>query len=136
MADAGWGFNVARVGLIGNILQPTTDINDVPFRELVKQPIFYPFQTMSSRMNSLETFEYNEKDWQQYIMRAKLLGSAIPATSFAAGANAMRETTSKPYQNYEGKDWPRRDARWHHSDLKNVAYYFTYKLYEKISNNK
>ncbi len=36
----------------------------------------------------------------------------------------------------EVDDWPRDNDAWHHSDLKNVAYYFTYKLYEKISNNE
>ena len=130
--EAGWGFNVSRVGLIGNILQPTTDINDIPFRELVEEPIFYPFQTMSSRMNSLETFEYNEKDWGQYIMRAKLLGSAIPATSFAAGANKLEDTTSCAYQDYESAEWPRWEGNWFHSDLKDVAYYFNSRFFKKI----
>lgn len=87
-------------------------------------------------MNSPELFECKKGDWAQYILRAKLLGSAIPATCFAAGANAMRLTPSEPYQNYEGEDWPRRDARWHHSDLKNVAYFYNKAFFDFVVENE
>lgn len=135
--EAGWGFNMSRVGVLGFFSQPNTSINDVPHDEIVREPVFYPFKTEADKMNSPELFECREGDWQQYILRAKLLGSAIPATSFAAGANAMREITSKPYQDYESKKgWPRRNARWHHSDLKNVAYFFNKKFFDLVSENK
>ena len=135
--EAGWGFNISRVGVLGFFSQPNTSINDIPFEEIVRDPVFYPFKTEADKMNSPELFECREGDWQQYILRAKLLGSAIPATSFAAGANAMREITSKPYQDYESKKgWPRRNARWHHSDLKNVAYFFNKKFFDLVSENK
>ena len=134
--EAGWGFNISRVGALGFFGQPNTSINDVPFEEIVRDPVFYPFKTEADKMNSPELFECKKGDWAQYILRAKLLGSAIPATSFAAGANAMRLTPSEPYQNYEGEDWPRRDARWHHSDLKNVAYFYNKAFFDFVVENE
>ena len=70
-------------------------------------------------------------------LRAKFLGDAIPATSFAAGANF----TGGGLKNHNMQTgtlngWPRVDsdenAIWEHSDIKNVAFYFTFKLFEKI----
>ena len=130
--EAGWGFNVSRVGIIGNVLQPSTDINNTPFKELIKEPIFYPFKSMSERMNSTELFEYKKSDHDQYVLRAKLLGSAIPATCFATGANALEKTASFPYQDYETKKWPRRNGNWFHSDLKNVAYFFNSEFFNQV----
>ena len=71
--------------------------------------------------------------------RAKLLADAIPALSYSAGANETKGTIKNNVDymtKCEVDDWPRDNDAWHHSDLKNVAYYFTYKLYEKISNNE
>jgi hypothetical protein len=70
-------------------------------------------------------------------LRAKMLGDAIPAESFAAGANE----TGGGVMNYNMQTdtpngWPRKndsdEAQWHHSDIKDVSFYFTYKFFEKI----
>lgn len=70
-------------------------------------------------------------------LRAKMLGDAIPAESFAAGANE----TDGVFQNYNMQSetpngWPRKndteEPQWHHSDIKNISFYFTYKLFEKM----
>ena len=87
---------------------------------------------MSERMNSTELFEYKKSDHDQYVLRAKLLGSAIPATCFATGANALEKTASFPYQDYETKKWPRRNGNWFHSDLKNVAYFFNSEFFNQV----
>ncbi len=130
--EAGWGFNESRVGIIGKLMQPSTDINIIPFKELIKEPIFCPFKSLSERMNSTALFEYKKSDRRQYVLRAKLLGSAIPATCFATGANALEQTPSFPYQDYVNENWPRRKRNWFHSDLKNVAYFFNSKFFDKV----
>lgn len=90
-------------------------------------------------MNSPSLFEFKgtnwEKNMEQYLLRAKLLGCAIPATSFAVGANDVSEIPSQSYYEYEA-DWPRRFQRWYHSDLKNVAYYFNSTFFDEVVKSK
>ena len=71
-------------------------------------------------------------------LRAKFLGDAIPATSFAAGANrieAWGNDRNLDYSDCTASPWPQKsgDANlWYHSDLKNIAYRFVYSLFVKI----
>ena len=69
---------------------------------------------------------------------AKMLGDVIPAESFAAGANEIRGFLNHNMQTETSNGWPRKDsdqkASWEHSDVKDVSFYFTYKLFEKINN--
>ena len=79
-------------------------------------------------------------------LRARFLADAIPAESGAAGANALRTVTGIDSVRLDAKDdagcianadkWPRtnRDGSlvWEHSDFKNVAYFFVYKLFDMI----
>jgi hypothetical protein len=72
-------------------------------------------------------------------LRDKFLGDAIPATSFAAGANFTGGgLKSYNMQTETPIGWPRKDsdqkAIWEHSDVKDVSFYFTYKLFDKINN--
>ena len=74
-------------------------------------------------------------------LRAKFLADAIPATSFAAGANetgGMKDNYN--LHDYMATGWPKKDSEenyvWQHSDIKNVAYFFTYKIFEKIKNGE
>ena len=61
-------------------------------------------------------------------LRAKFLGDAIPATSFAAGANF----TGGGLKNHNMHDdmprdgWPRDQLEWLHSDLKDVSMCLNY----------
>lgn len=71
-------------------------------------------------------------------MVAMLLGDGIPATSFADGRNETGGVADN--YNYQGVDatpngWPRWKGvtpQWLHSDIKNVAYYYAWKLFDKI----
>ncbi len=79
---------------------------------------------------------------------ARFLADAIPAESRAAGANAFRKQVpianiqmDKDFRNGGCKSnvdkWPRKDDNkkiWEHSDFKNVAYYFVFKLFDKFMN--
>ena len=68
----------------------------------------------------------------EYVVRANALGGAIPALSFPAGRNAVSNFGSTRNVDVMTKKdgWPRSDPRWRHSDAKNAAYYFNYKLWE------
>ena len=70
-----------------------------------------------------------------------MLGDAIPAESFAAGANEISGFVNYNMQSGTPNGWPEARSEnkngkkiyyWHHSDIKNVSYYYVYKLFEKI----
>ena len=77
-------------------------------------------------------------------LRAKFLADAIPATSFAAGANHtdglkdnhnMQSQTPNgwPEQRSEDDDFVGVVHKWYHSDIKNVSFYYIHKVFEKIT---
>ena len=54
------------------------------------------------------------------MLRAKFLGDAIPATSFAAGANCLDGWGDSRNVNFSGciaGNWPRSNNEWRHSDI-------------------
>lgn len=75
---------------------------------------------------------------------SKFLGDAIPALSFAAGANEFNEGVLSGGISLEScmrniYAWPtermRNGARlWLHSDAKNLAYFFVYGFFDKVVN--
>ena len=61
--------------------------------------------------------------------------SGTPAMSFAAGANPLGNDAVSGNINYAtfiAEDWPRRDRRWLHSDIKNVAFRFNWRLFKRL----
>ena len=89
---------------------------------------------------------------KRYELRARFLADAIPAESFAMGANRfVNKVGCERIGNISmmedcvdnEKIWPkeRRDKDhpekllWHHSDWKQLAYCFVYKLFDKITKN-
>ncbi len=65
--------------------------------------------------------------------RNRLLAEMIPARSTAAGSNPIAGIPSFD-MNANKNGWPRDDQMWRHSDIREVAYCFTYKTFEKIVN--
>lgn len=75
-------------------------------------------------------------------VRDRILADGIPALTFAAGANETGGVTEN--NNYDScmanvESWPRfsrengvKRLLWHHSDIKNIAYYFVYPLFELL----
>ena len=64
-----------------------------------------------------------------------MLGDAIPAESFAAGRNEIDGVSGNYNYQSEGNipnGWPSNRDGWFHSDLRDVAFWYTYKLFEKI----
>ena len=79
-------------------------------------------------------------------LRAKFLADAISATSFAAGANHTGGLTDNyNLQSNTPNGWPKQRERnsangiirqWLHSDLKDVAFFYVYCLFNKIVNEE
>lgn len=79
---------------------------------------------------------------QVAAVRDRILADGIPAQTFAAGANAI-DGVSGTY-NYNSfmanlESWPRFNREngvkrllWYHSDIKDIAYYFVYPLFEQL----
>lgn len=94
--------------------------------DLITNPLFTSFN--DERMTST-----NNLNVVDYALRAKMLSDAIPAESFAAGRNA----TTGVAGNYDmngliEERWPSNREGWFHSDLRNVSFWFTHRLFEKI----
>ena len=77
-------------------------------------------------------------------LRARFLSDAIPAESHAAGANAFDEgvladSISLMSLMSNNNKWPDKDKLdnlvWAHSDFKNLAYFFVFKLFDKFVND-
>ena len=133
--EGGWGINASYVA---NPLAyiPLVGFNDSYFEgyagdDLIVSPLFTSFN--DSRMAST-----NALNIVDYRLRAKMLGDAIPAESFAAGRNMIGGVSGNyNYQSATPNGWPRKSgdvAVWEHSDIKNVAYYYVHVLFEKIKN--
>ena len=60
------------------------------------------------------------------------------ATSFAARANEISGNAVCGNINYadcRSGTWPIGEGKWRHSDIKNVAYFFNWKLFKLIINS-
>ena len=137
--EGGWGINtyyslnplwyVYQYGFTDKVQ------SDMTREDAITHPLFTPFRSESEAMHSTNLFTIADATYREQL-RAKFLGDAIPATSFAAGANH----TGGIKDNYNMHDfiaegWPKKNFEeefiWEHSDIKNVAFYFTFKLFKK-----
>ena len=93
------------------------------------RPLFTPFADSSLHRRG---FDGRIDD----ILRARMLGCAIPAESFAAGANPLHDRAK--VVNYDmaahrQNGSPRLFSNdWLHSDIKNVAFHHVYPIFERI----
>jgi len=127
--EGGWGVNAAYMA---NPLAyiPLVGFNASYFdnhsrNDKITSPLFTSFN--DNRMHTTNTLALVDDE-----LRAKMLGDAIPAESFAAGRNVISGVTDN--YNYQGEDatpngWPKVDdfdtPVWEHSDLRKVAYYYS-----------
>ena len=131
--EGGWGYNSDHTNLAG-LLTEFAKTNDFTDAELIASPIFRRFDNDLLHQTNLISIAQTELN--------KVMGDGIPATSFAAGANETGGVAGNyNYQEQTPNGWPsERQGRrggvrvdtWLHSDLKNVAYYYVHKLFEKI----
>jgi hypothetical protein len=80
---------------------------------------------------------------QDWHLRAQLLGDGVPALSRAMGRNQLDLFANRNLNmNAKKNSWPLERLnsdlldRWLHSDIKNVAYLFTYKVFDDIVRGK
>jgi hypothetical protein len=118
--------------------------------QLRNMPFFYPFQSTDDDYSTYNGDNLYGSDGDQtasdqaglYLTRAKLLGEAIPALSYAAGRNPV-EVFDGPSntrnidinENQYRVGWLAErgdDTNWRHSDMKNIPYTYIYKFYEKM----
>lgn len=138
--EGGWGINTFYA-LNPAVYTPgygfhSSVMEDISRADAIEHPLFTPFRAEAESMHSTNLFMIGDATYRVGL-RAKFLADAIPATSFAVGANA----TSGVEDNYNMQSpsvlgWPRRkDNRdlWFHSDLKNVAFYFVSFLFLEIT---
>lgn len=80
---------------------------------------------------------------QQPAMHRQLLADAIPALSNPAGRNSIDSAAGQGNRDmmffrrgvYANGDWPDDDNRWHHSDLKRVAYPYNSNAFDQMVND-
>lgn len=101
--------------------------------QLKQQPFFRRFG------EDIDVYADNDTDAQ--VFKNYLLARAIPALSDAAGRTAISDDEF-PFVNFDMnismKDgWPQergpkeKDKNWRHSDAKDIAYRYVYKLYDE-----
>ena len=120
----GYGFHSSAMG-------------DITPKDAIEHPLFTPFRTAADNMHSTNLLTIADQSYRA-ALRAKFLGDAIPATSFAAGANPISLTAIRgniSFEDCKSGGWPRRNQRWEHSDIKNVALFFNWNLFLRIINN-
>ena len=104
---------------------------DLAREEAIIHPLFTPFRSESEAMHSTNLFAIADATYRNEL-RAKFLADAIPATSFAAGANHTGGVVNHNMENDIVNGWPRSKNNWLHSDIKNVSFYFCYKMFTYI----
>ena len=141
-AHGGWGFHKEVVGWTPSPFGP----QPILYQKTVEEANATSEATL--RTNSIFTHFYDSDIYgtngsaivADPTVRAKLLAEAIPALSFATGANAVPAKFGGPDNNVNmnvefktvGMTWPRPSMNWEHGDFRAVAYPFNYKLYDNI----
>lgn len=139
-----WGYKIMKASSNKNLLSVALGVVSLlAFGDLAKMEVVVvddatglPLTnvTEGGRLHAFRVFKAEDRE-EQYLLRAKLLADGIPATSFCTGANETGGGQGKidMMTKLEAKDWPRDNSEWRHSDMKNVAFYFTHKLYEVVA---
>ena len=143
--EGGWGVNTHyALDPRYYLLWFMKKVSELKPEEVIVHPLFTPFRTEPERMHATNRFEFADAD-EAALLRAKFLADAVPAESWAMGGNALawKESACGNLQldtlNNMSGQWPSersgRYARtWLHSDLKNVAYFYIYPLFDRIVN--
>lgn len=127
----GWSFSGEEDDLTGEFIPEYTlsEANAATTNQLINNPVFNPYPSDNLQSNITDK-AVND-----------MLAMGVPALSPAAGlTNAIpligrNNNVDTPEIKENG--WPRNHEdyhqRWLHSDLKNMAFLYTYKVFEKIT---
>ncbi len=130
--EGGWGANNDYLLWTRDSINALADNTDEHNAILRTDPYFNPFDNNGLFGNNGSAVADNP------VVRAKILADAIPALSFAMGANGLQkwndESRNRNMELFktENMAWPDERGRWKHSDIKNVAFPFNYRLFEDI----
>jgi hypothetical protein len=117
----GWGFH--------SLLESTGHANGLSTNELRKSPVFRHNPDFYFRVDNLNTEAVNE----MLAMGLPAMSPSVGLTNIAAILPAKNINISTLKEN----GWPRNEQpylqRWLHSDCKDVAYLYTYRLFEELT---
>jgi hypothetical protein len=140
--EGGWGINtfyamnptayVAGYGFMSNA------VAELMRDDVIAHPLFTPFRAEANNMHSTNLFTVADEAYRKNL-RAKFLGDAIPARSFAAGRNATAglDENLNMQSIVQSNPWPggriKNSVRqWYHSDIKNLAYFYVHQIFSEI----
>ena len=130
--------------------QPTTNPAHLSDEELAQYGFFNQFQYMDlyapiARGNDIRDKKGPDRSDVEALLKKKevtwdLLAHAIPARSFAVGANPITKLESKNFNMHKLRDdyWPQERLKdefkddWLHSDFRNMALPYVYQVYETM----
>jgi hypothetical protein len=142
-AEAGWGINAAYTNADGTDPLLPAAANVLTDDNIRTNSFFYWFDDEDLYGTNGSAVA------QQPAMHCQLLADAIPALSNPAGRNSLDSAAgqgNRDFMSFGGGtgfrrgihangDWPFDDNRWHHSDLKEVAYPYNFKVFDQIVND-
>ena len=148
--EGGWGvnsyyaFDIRYYLRFGGFLRPAGSLSR---DEVVLHPLFTPFDNEPEKMHSLAWFPFVEGSTEQYALRGLFLGDAIVAESHSMGANSLDSVDNIPMHGQMANKgtWPHTNSSianlwlkdsplWYHADIKNLAYFYVYKVFDKMTN--
>ena len=145
--EGGWGRNAHYP--LWCTTGSTNGLSNITREDMIEHPLFTPFTSETEKMSSTNLFSVSD-DSAGPPLKARFLADAIPAESHAAGANYLdvleesgnlRMDVSEDNGCMANEDkWPERDNQknpiWKHSAFKQIAYFFTYKLFDYFVKGK
>ena len=137
-------FDIRYYLRLGGFLRP---VGSLSRDNVVLHPLFTPFNNEPEKMHSLAWFPFVEGSTEQYALRGLLLGDAIVAESHSMGANSLDSVDNIPMHGQMANKgtWPHTNSSianlwlkdsplWYHADIKNLAYFYVYKVFDKMTN--
>ena len=139
--EGGWGYNPHYATNWWYVTWPNRRMTDrfinrigrLTRDELIRHPVFLPFEEgWLFTTNAISPAAVAP-------IRSRILADGIPAMSFAAGANPLGNNAVSgniDYATCKSTPWPRDEGQWYHSDIKNLAFRFVHRFFEKLVNEE
>jgi len=142
----GWRFNAAALNPNSYTAYTVDMANGIPASQLQTNAFFdFGWHTFGSNYPDYDYLQVPDSSGSSYAAanRNRILSDAIPALTLPIGANDVtnldvRVSDQRNFDmqaNYENS-WPiitgDEKFNWHHSDICNVAYPYTYKAFNAI----
>ena len=140
--EGGWGINTNHA-LNPMVYTPgygffSNAVVGITREDAITHPLFTPFREEADNMHSTNMFIIADANYGRNL-RAKFLGDAIPARSFAVGANSIDGLIDNYNMQSAVQDnaWPNEqvvngERKWFHSDIRKVAYFYLHQVFTRI----